>query len=412
MRKSILLACLTLLPLASLLAADGVIRRLVWQVETSDPVPRNWPIVYGETFDMEVRYLDHTKPMDLTGGSVVLHCRTNGMATGYSFQATGSVMAVQGWATVRVAVDALLPPGLTEAAYVVAVTQGGTTNLLSAQGTFRLTGTSAGLNGSPLPASEIAALYSRVTSVSNALGMALSNSAAQLTSATGTLAQANAAALSALSNFFTSTLSTNRATRLYSEDGAQWIDGTGCVWRVSQSTELAYRITASELIPYQVGEEFWFVSDVTTTNATLVIRTISYGNLTHIRHGYTNGEWDSDGTWTLYVDGTGANDPAGTFAYPDIGTLYPGDVDPYATLESFQRAVTVTNAMPRVAFLSDVPSTNGLASAESVALSIAAIPIYPTNYVAGFAMPIPGTNAIYTLSVSSNGILSVWSVTP
>lgn len=39
---------------------------------------------------------------DLTGGSVVLHARTNGMDTGLSYQATGSVMSAQGWATVRV----------------------------------------------------------------------------------------------------------------------------------------------------------------------------------------------------------------------------------------------------------------------------------------------------------------------
>lgn len=133
-------------------AADGVIRRLVWQVETSDPVGRNWALTYGETVDFEVQYLDHRRPMDLTGGSVVLHARTNGMDTGLSYQATGSVMsAQQGWATVRVAVDALLPAGLTAASYRIAVTKGGSTNLLAAAGTFRLTGSGAGLAGAALP---------------------------------------------------------------------------------------------------------------------------------------------------------------------------------------------------------------------------------------------------------------------
>lgn len=169
MRKTLLLLFSVIIPSACLLAADGVIRRLVWQIETSDPIARNWPVTYGETFDMEVRFMDHMKPMDLTGGSVVLHCRTNGMETGYSFQQPGTLMAAQGWATVRVAVNTLLPAGLTEASYVVAVTQGGTTNLLAAQGTFRLTGISAGINGSPLPSSEIAALSARVTAASNAI---------------------------------------------------------------------------------------------------------------------------------------------------------------------------------------------------------------------------------------------------
>lgn len=132
-------------------AADGVIRRLVWQVETSDPVERHWALTYGETVDFEVQYLDHRRPMDLTGGSVVLHARTNGMDTGLSYQATGSVMSAQGWATVRVAVDDLLPAGLTAASYRIAVTKGGSTNLLAAAGTFRLTGSGAGLAGAALP---------------------------------------------------------------------------------------------------------------------------------------------------------------------------------------------------------------------------------------------------------------------
>jgi len=132
-------------------AADGVIRRLVWQVETSDPVERHWALTYGETVDFEVQYLDHRRPMDLAGGSVVLHARTNGMDTGLSYQATGSVMSAQGWATVRVAVDDLLPAGLTAASYRIAVTKGGSTNLLAAAGTFRLTGSGAGLAGAALP---------------------------------------------------------------------------------------------------------------------------------------------------------------------------------------------------------------------------------------------------------------------
>jgi hypothetical protein len=37
---------------------------------------------------------------------------------------------------------------------------------------------------------------------------------------------------------------------------------------------------------------------------------------------------------------------------------------------------------------------------------------YPTNYIAGFALPIPGTNVVYTLSVDSNRTLSVWEVLP
>jgi len=147
-------------------------------------------------------------------------------------------------------------------------------------------------------------------------------------------------------------LATNRVTRVYSPDASQWIDGTGGVWRVSQSTELAYRITDGyDMGPYEVGNEFYFVSDVTVTNSPYVTRTISYGNLKHYRHGYINNTWDGDGGWGLYIDG-GLNDFFGDFAYPLIGTLYPGNVDPYVTLQSFQRTVTVTNHADTVQFTS------------------------------------------------------------
>jgi len=150
-------------------AADGVVRRLVWQCETSDPVARNWSVAYGETFDMECRFLDHAAPMDLTGASVVLHCRTNGMAEGWSFQATGSVMSAAGWAKVRVEVDRVLPQGLASASYVLAATAGGTTNLLAASGTLRLSGTGAAVGSPAVPQDMAADLYA---AVSNALAVA------------------------------------------------------------------------------------------------------------------------------------------------------------------------------------------------------------------------------------------------
>lgn len=161
--KSVFFLCLLLASWTQ--ASDGVIRRLVWQVETADPVQRHWPVVYGETFDMEVRYLDHGQPMDLAGSTAVLHCRTNGMAADTSFQATGSVMAAEGWATVRVSVSTLLPPGLSQANYVIAVTKSGATNLLVASGFLNLSGSGSGIYGAPLPAPVAAELSDRIDAV-------------------------------------------------------------------------------------------------------------------------------------------------------------------------------------------------------------------------------------------------------
>jgi len=135
------------------LAEDGV-RRLVWQVETSDPVDRNWNLVFGETVDFEVRYLDHRQPMDVSGATVVLHAVTNGMPSGYSFQATGSVYSASGtgWVRVRTAVDDLLPAGASNITYRIVTTLSETTNLMSAAGTFKVAGSGTGTRAAvPIP---------------------------------------------------------------------------------------------------------------------------------------------------------------------------------------------------------------------------------------------------------------------
>lgn len=140
-------------------ALCGVVPRYVWQVETSDPVERHWPMTYGGSYELRCQHLDHRAPMDLTGAAVVLHARTNGMESGVSWQATGSVMSAAGYVSVTVTPDTLLPTGLTSVAYVIAVTLR-ETNLLAAAGNIRLTGTGAGLNSAPLPSRVSAELWS------------------------------------------------------------------------------------------------------------------------------------------------------------------------------------------------------------------------------------------------------------
>lgn len=259
-------------------ASDGVIRRLVWQVETSDPVPRNWPLVYGETVDFEVRLLDHTAPMDLSGAAVVLHARTNGMDSGWSFQATGSVGEARGWARVRVAVDTLLPQGLSSASYVVAVTAPGQTNNLSAAGTLRLSGTGFGVYEAPLPAplgvelsARMEALESAMTSVSNAAWLTVETDTQALAVVAGHTnrtdnphavtadqvgalkpANTNGWEVGPHAEWLTvetdtlalSALSSNRSTRIYDPSGLPyWIDGTGGVWHVQTG---AWQVTVPE----------------------------------------------------------------------------------------------------------------------------------------------------------------------
>jgi hypothetical protein len=246
--------CVILAVAAALAAAgaraqsDGVIRRLAWQVETSDPVPRHWPLTYGETVDMEPTFLSYRRPMQLEGASVVLHARTNGMAEGLSFQATGAVANAAGTVRVRVAVDALLPQGLREAEYTLAVTAAGTTNLLAARGTLRLSGSGAGIAAAPLPAPEAAQLWQALAAASaeqaetNALfaawldgitsgtnswwqAAAWGNHAAAGYAGTGSVASV-AAALDVLSN---AVANLPPPSAIYGTN--QWIDGDGGVWK-------------------------------------------------------------------------------------------------------------------------------------------------------------------------------------
>ena len=215
MKRLILLASAFCLLSSILLAADGIIRRLAWTVETSAPVARTWSLIYGETVDLEVCYVSHVRTMDLTGSAVILHCRTNGMAEGYSFQTTGTVMAARGWARVRVAVDSLLPPNLTLATYAIEATQAGTTNLLTAYGTFKLSGSGAGTFSAPLPSPLAASLSLRIDALGLVVTQALTLATAavtpaQLTAATGTLA--SAASVTNLSLTLSSTTQTVAST--------------------------------------------------------------------------------------------------------------------------------------------------------------------------------------------------------
>lgn len=231
-------------------AADGVIRRLVWQVETSDPVDRNWALTYGETVDFEVQYLDHRRPMDLTGGSVVLHARTPGMDMGLSYQATGSVMSAQGWVTVRVAVDALLPAGLSAASYRIAVTQGGGTNLLAAAGTFRLSGSGAGIAGAALPTPVAMEIREEMAAGTNQVMALLGPRITTLEAGTNDWRAAYSWGDHALAGYLLPAALAPYATtqqvaaavaaiprdRITTQDGSQWIDATGGVWRVTTVT--------------------------------------------------------------------------------------------------------------------------------------------------------------------------------
>lgn len=237
----------------------GTVARLTWQVETARPLSRTWPLVYGETVDLECQYTSYRTPMDMTGATVILHARTNGMPAGLSYQATGTVGRVgspaeasNGWITVRLDVDRVLPADHTTIEYAIDTSLSGS-RLLRASGAFAMTGTAAGLSAAPQPAS-----YDPVGSaaaVSNALAAALQTVSDTLAGHThdgrydpaGSAAgvAVSVAATSALDRVWSKeyvasvapTLSVAAAREVAQSDSNAWItvaNGTGVLYRVGQ----------------------------------------------------------------------------------------------------------------------------------------------------------------------------------
>lgn len=143
-------AHLVLLCMAGGALATPTVTRLAWTVETSEPKQRRLELRHGETVDIEVRLQSYQAAMDISGASVVLHARTNGMPAGTSFQVVGEAHAA-GVAAVRVPVSAWLPHDLTVGTYTLAVTQTNSAAILRAEGPLCVTQTAAASTNDPVP---------------------------------------------------------------------------------------------------------------------------------------------------------------------------------------------------------------------------------------------------------------------
>lgn len=231
----------SLLVFAALCAAtaqSGTIARYAWQVETRAPVSQTLQVYRGETVDLECRYTSYMRPMDTTGAVVVLHCRTNGMAAGYSFQATGTVGragasadAAQGWVYVRLLPGTHLPASPDVFTYTLDVANAGA-RLLRASGTLRVSGTSAGSLALPTPAT--ADPLGSAAAVSNAFVAAIA--AERTARINGDRDGTNYTDLAVSRATNSTVFRATSATRLVSPDGSGWLTvagGTATVWQVA-----------------------------------------------------------------------------------------------------------------------------------------------------------------------------------
>ena len=249
MRKAFVILLLSACGLQPTAFSQSVIRTLAWELNTARPARQEWQLVRGETVDLECRYLSGASAMDVRGAAVVLHCRTNGMAEGYSFQVTGRVgraastnLASVGWTTVRVRPDLDLPHNVKAVTFTLETTLDSARNLV-ASGSLSLSGDPTGASPASTPLYQYDAAGS-AQAVSNALAasvqLALTSSVpSQISAATGPLAttQQVSAAVAPLAT--TQQLASaiaaipppsTDARRLVNSGSTRWVDASGDTW--------------------------------------------------------------------------------------------------------------------------------------------------------------------------------------
>lgn len=221
------------------------------------------------------------------------------------------------------------------------------------------------------------------------------------------------------------TLSTNLVTRLFDATGTRWIDGTGGVWKVSavtNSTMANWTVTVISDIKNGSGT-------VVATNGTMEVFSDPIGvpplalsqyaiqNVVHGGYRWSIYRSSDASQLTVFVQNIGLsasqylsqnmNPPTYTNA---ICTAWPGGLSSGQCRVTYTPIVytvsVVTSALPRVAFIDDVPSTDGLASAASVASlsnTVANLPTSSGSSSASALVPIVNvaTGALSTVIVST-----------
>lgn len=361
-----------------------------WSVNVNDHTAVQRTYKQGESIDMRIILRSGLAPLDLTGATARFYWFTN--ATQNVWWTNSVTISAPKAGLVESTWTPAMDTGAPMYYYWIGVWQAGATSPL-----WRVTGnirmlTSPGFtpNALPMPvrtldfaaitvtnapwllASDLQA-YSTLAALTSSTGSLYTASLASLTAATSSLAQASAASLADYA-------STNRTVRLYNPTNAsEWIDGSGSKWRItsyqgkvflpSELSSVWPETGGTNDFPFSSGDWEGFVALYTMPD---------YYFPTHRVLHYLGGSSAFDDLYWVSSSVVGG---------PEI--LYPhGDAYEYGIGHLH---ASVTSRVDTVALLSDIPST---------------------NYIAGFALPIPGTNVVYQLSVDSNRVLTVWEVLP
>ena len=235
--------------------------RLVLTCETRIAQDLPLTLMFGETIDLEVRMLNYTQPLDLSGYAVIFHVQTNRQSQSESYQAPGApgtraspAAATEGWMWSRIDVDATIPAAASAPGtrWTLQATAPDGHRVVRAGGPLMLRGTAAASALAPLPVGEADLLRGEIEAAIGQAGTALAQSGTlwrtEWQSAdTATLQQAaeqTAGALSAWAATGTvaraeNTITAEDALRLIATDTNAWItveDGTPWLYSVSTST--------------------------------------------------------------------------------------------------------------------------------------------------------------------------------
>jgi len=420
-----------------------------WAVETSKPSAHLADAFQGETLWLEPTLLSYGAAVSVTNSALTLHWQTNGMGSAWWSKPAEAVPAAAG--RIRAVWSPTNDVGAAQYTFYIQAADGGASNF-RAYGLIRMR-PSPGFSPAAAPAPSYQwASPDDLQTVSNALATALqAESAARITGdadGSNAVAAVRADLLAAEAR-----LTLGDARRIVQADTNAWItvaDGTGILWRIEQvlvqipdtnrmvfaqpptmagdtfggyvgecaivfdishAGNNAWTVYAqgSELARIDGAAAWAFSNPVASGSVERLSLMITPGML-HSDWGPTakaanGGSWPADfgpGVYVMNNEFEEDNSPEALF---NLSATFA-----WATNEVSR---TVTNAYPlatqqgTVILLSDHDADP--AAHSDIRAEIAAIPRFPTNYVAGTLYNDLGSNIVATVIVS-NQLVTLWKV--
>lgn len=136
---------------------SAAIPKEIWKVNTERTESRPLTVIYGETRDIEVQFLNYNAPLDLTGYTLTLHAKLD-LDEIVSYQIAAqpgrigdAAAASNGWGSCRIRTESWLPAGLSRAYYTLeARNETNDERMLRGYGELVVAGTAASSTNNPV----------------------------------------------------------------------------------------------------------------------------------------------------------------------------------------------------------------------------------------------------------------------